>query len=58
MAVVYNGYHSNQSTVECDISNMADDDVNKMGDARARQQEQQTPRDVLCHATTVDCDTI
>jgi hypothetical protein len=35
MAVVYNGCHSNQSTVECDISNMADDDVNKMADARA-----------------------
>jgi hypothetical protein len=35
MEVVYNGCHSNQSTVECDVSNMAADDVNKMADADA-----------------------
>jgi hypothetical protein len=39
-----------QSTAEYDVSNTADDDVNKMADARA----QQTPCDVLHHATTVD----
>jgi hypothetical protein len=36
---------------------MADDDVNKMAGARAAAG-QQTPRDVLRHATTVDRDTI
>jgi hypothetical protein len=36
---------------------MAADDVNKMADARVTAG-QQTPRDMLRHATTVDHDTI
>jgi hypothetical protein len=34
MAVVYNGCHSNQSTVERDIKQYGGRDVNKMADAR------------------------
>jgi hypothetical protein len=34
MAFVYDSCYGNQTTVECDVNNMADD-VNKMADARA-----------------------
>jgi hypothetical protein len=40
-----------------DVNKMADDDVNIMADAPAAAG-QQTPRDVLRHATAVDRDTI
>jgi hypothetical protein len=47
MAVVYNGCHSNQSTVERDVEQYGGREVKKMAGARAWQQAQQTPRDVL-----------